>query len=211
VEIRLATTPDPVRVGMNQVEVSLERDARPVADARVELRSQLDPLAGRNPMEAVEAAPAGPGRYRGTVRLGQPGPWQVTVLVKRPGQPDAEANYTFNVGADATVSIAGQVRIRADLGQRVKPGAALFLIARRGAGPPVAARRIADPAFPLAFTLGPADAIMGVAFEGEFELVARIKMDGTAGPPQPGDIEGKAAGPVRVGARDVVIELDRAL
>jgi len=54
------------------------------------------------------------------------------------------------------------------------------------------------------------DAMGGAAFEGELEVVARLKMDGSVGPPGPGDLEGKAPGPVSVGTRDLVIVVDRA-
>ena len=43
-----------------------------------------------------------------------------------------------------------------------------------------------------------------------FEVVARLKMDGQAGPLGPGDVEVKTPAPVRVGTRDLVLVLDRA-
>lgn len=208
--IHLATTPQPARVGENQVEVNLDHGGRPVADARVELRYSLDPLAGAGPIQVAEAGPIAEGRYRGAVAFARPGPWQLTVLVKRPGRPDVETQFTFNLAAQASAAIAGQVRLAAGLAAAVGPAAALFVIARRGPGPPVAVKRIAGPQFPLAFTLSQADAMGGASFEGELEVVARLKMDGSVGPPGPGDLEGKAPGPVRVGTRDLVIVMDRA-
>lgn len=209
-QIHLATAPNPVRVGENQVELVLEQGGRSVDDANVELRYALDPLAGSTPLALADARPVGEGRYRGAVAFGRPGPWQLTVLVKRPGVPDVEAQYTFNLAADASAAIAGQVRLAAGRDERLPAGAVLFVIARRGPGPPVAVKRIEDPRFPLAFRLSQADAMAGATFEGELELVARLKMDGRAGSPAPGDLEGKAPGLLRVGSRDVVIVIDRA-
>ncbi len=209
-QFELTTTPDPARVGENQVEVGLRQDGQAVADARVEFRYALDPLSGRGAQEVAEGEPLGGGRFRGVVAFSRPGPWQLTVLVKRPGRADVEASYTFNLALDTAATIAGRIRLRPGLEGLVKPGAALFVFARRGPGPPVAAKRIAAPVFPIQFALSQADAIAGGAFEGELTVAALLKMDGQAGPPGAGDLEGRAPGLVRVGTRDLVIELDRA-
>lgn len=209
-QIHLTTTPDPARVGENQVEVGLRQEGQALANAQVELRYALDPLSGGGAMALADAEPLGGGRYRGAVAFGRPGPWQLTVLVKRPGRPDVEAHYTFNLALDLSASITGEVRLRPGLEGMAAPGAALFVIARRGPGPPVAAKRFGAPRFPLRFTLGQADAMAGGAFEGEVTVMALLKMDGRAGPPAPGDLEGRAPAPVRVGTRDLVIVLDRA-
>lgn len=47
-------------------------------------------------------------------------------------------------------------------------------------------------------------------FAGEVTLVARLKRDGSAGPPSAGDLEGRVEAPVAVGRRDVEIVLDKA-
>jgi hypothetical protein len=210
IQIQLATTPDPARVGENQVEIGLRQDGQAVADARVELRYVLDPLSGGGALAVADAEPLGGGRYHGAVAFSRAGPWQLTVLVKRPGRADVEASYTFNLAPDAAATIAGQIRLRPGLEGLVKPGAALFVFARRGPGPPVAAVRIAAPAFPVRFALSQADAMAGASFDGELTVAALLKMDGRAGPAAAGDLEGRAPGLVRVGTRDLVIELDRA-
>ncbi len=209
-QIQLATTPSPARVGVNAVQVHLEEGGRAVEGARVELRYALDPMVTANPTVLADAEAIGGGRYRAQVDFARPGPWQVAVLVKRPGRPDVEAQYTFNLALDPSAVIAGEVRLAPGLAAGVPPGAALFLIARRGPGPPVAVKRIADPRFPLPFTLGQADAMAGGAFEGELEVVARLKMDGQAGPVAAGDLEGRTSTPVRVGTRDLVLVMGRA-
>ena len=208
--VQLVTAPHPARVGANQVEVNVRQGDEPVGDARVELRYILDPMVGANPMQVADTEAVGGGRYRGQVEFARAGPWQLTVLVKRPGRPDVEAQYPFNLAPDPAAVIGGQVRLGPGLGARPGQGAALFIFARRGPGPPVAARRIADPRFPVAFTLSQSDAMAGGAFEGELEVVARLKMDGQAGPLGPGDAEVKTPAPVRVGTRDLVLVLDRA-
>lgn len=108
-------------------------------------------------------------------------------------------------------TITGTVALAPSLRPQVPPGGVLFIIARRGNGPPLAVKRIFKPTFPLAFALGPEDQMVGgTRFEGEVTLLARVKRDGTAGPPAPGDLEGWPRGPVRVGQRGVEIVLDKA-
>lgn len=107
--------------------------------------------------------------------------------------------------------ISGTVTVAPSLSGKLPEGATLFLIARKGPGPPLAVRRISSPSFPLAFSLGPEDVMLrGAPFEGEVTLAARLKRDGTAGPPAPGDLGGEAPAPVRVGQRGVQIVLDKA-
>lgn len=107
--------------------------------------------------------------------------------------------------------ISGTVEVASALQGKVPRVGALFLIARKGPGPPLAVKRFVNPAFPLNFVLGPEDRMAGNApFVGEVTLIARLKQDGLAGPPSPGDLEGRAPTPVRVGRREVEIVLDRA-
>ncbi|HEY8371096.1 MAG TPA: tetratricopeptide repeat protein [Thermodesulfobacteriota bacterium] len=99
------------------------------------------------------------------------------------------------------------------LGPGVTGGAeqagALFVIARRGSGPPLAVKRIESPRFPVHYTLGPEDAMLrDRPVEGELEIVARLSRSGAAGPAQPGDLEGRfPRNPVRPGAANVDIVL----
>ncbi len=85
----------------------------------------------------------------------------------------------------------------------------LFVIARRGAGPPLAVKRIVDPKFPVSFTLGPEDVmVQGNEFAGEVTLLARLKRDGGVGAAARGDLEGMAPRPVAVGTTDARITLE---
>jgi cytochrome c-type biogenesis protein CcmH len=109
--------------------------------------------------------------------------------------------------------IQGSVSLAAGLEGRVPLGATLFLIARRGdAGPPLAVKRIAQPRFPLEFTLGPEDRMLeAVPFEGPLRLSARLDGDGNATTREAGDLQGAAPGPLSPGARGVHVVLDQAL
>jgi len=123
--------------------------------------------------------------------------------------PASSASARDASGGDAT-GITGLVRLAPELRDRVGPGDVLFVIARRGSGPPFAVTRILAPRFPAAFRIGPEDVMTpGATLQGEFTLSARLSKTGSAGPAQPGDLEGERAGPVAVGTRGVDILLAR--
>ena len=106
--------------------------------------------------------------------------------------------------------IVGTITIAADLAEPISDAPVLFIIAHKTAGPPFAVKRIAAPRFPLPYRLGSEDVMMaGSAFEGEVRISARLSRTGSAGPPQPGDLEGEHPGPVRVGARNVDVVISR--
>jgi len=112
-------------------------------------------------------------------------------------------------GAEAS-SITGIVRLAPELRDRVGTGNVLFVIARRGSGPPFAVTRVVAPRFPAAYRIGPEDVMTpGASLQGEFTLSARLSQTGSAGPPQPGDLEGEHPGTVDVGTRGVDILLAR--
>ena len=108
--------------------------------------------------------------------------------------------------------IAGQVLISPALADQVRPTDVLFVIVRRPGGTPrpVAAKRIENPKFPVAFELTNADVmVQGSELRGMVDVVARLDRDGQAGPAQPGDIEGRyAKNPTLPGGRDLEIILD---
>ncbi|MBI4270553.1 MAG: cytochrome c-type biogenesis protein CcmH [Candidatus Rokubacteria bacterium] len=103
-----------------------------------------------------------------------------------------------------TVSLAEGVRGEAPV------AGTLFVIARRGAGAPVAVKRIVEPKFPVRFVLGPEDVMRQDArlAGGDLTLIARLKRDGRAGPAVPGDLEGAAPGPVAAGTTNARIALE---
>ncbi len=107
-------------------------------------------------------------------------------------------------------AIVGTISIAAELRRRLSEGETLFIILRKGPGPPFAVKRITGPHFPLTFRLGPEDVMVaGTPFDGEVTVSARLSRTGAAGPPQPGDLEGERPGRVRIGARDVDIVITR--
>ena len=109
--------------------------------------------------------------------------------------------------------IAGQVTIAPNLADQVRPTDVLFVIVRRPQGPPrpIAARRIDSPKFPVPFEITNADVmVQGSELRGMVDVIARLDRDGQAGPPQPGDIEGRyAKNPTLPGGRNVDIVLDQ--
>lgn len=107
--------------------------------------------------------------------------------------------------------IAGTIRLAPELAGQVPKGAVLFLIARNGqGGPPVAVERIADPTFPMRFSIGPEDRmIQGIPFAGPLHVIARIDADGNATTHSPGDLQGITTQAVQPGATGVEIEIDQ--
>jgi len=116
-------------------------------------------------------------------------------------------------GKEAAGSISGTVTIDPALASQVAPTDVLFVIVRRPSGPPrpLAALRIERPKFPQPFEVTNADVmIQGSELKGMVAIIARLDKDGSAGPAQPGDIEGEfAKNPTMAGAKDVAIVLNR--
>ncbi len=104
---------------------------------------------------------------------------------------------TFEEDQPATVpgsgmSVSGTIDITPELFTRLRGSETLYIMARRGeSGPPMAVRRFKSLQFPMAYTLTGADQMaQGPSFAGEVTIVARIDLDGNAGVPQAGDMEG---------------------
>lgn len=142
----------------------------------------------------------------------------VIVLVKSlvppeqapPAGAGSSSGTSRPTAASEGAEITGTITVARDLTGRIQEGSVLFVIAHKSAGPPFAVKRIAAPRFPLAYRLGPEDVMMaGSAFDGEVRVSARLSRTGTAGPAQPGDLEGEHAAPVRVGDRNVDITISR--
>ncbi|OGB93736.1 MAG: hypothetical protein A3H39_07745 [candidate division NC10 bacterium RIFCSPLOWO2_02_FULL_66_22] len=129
-----------------------------------------------------------------------------------PTGPATEASRPETAPPDAEgPAIAGTVTIAPELRARLTEEATLFIIARKGPGPPFAVKRIARPSFPLPYRMGPRDMMMaGTPFEGEVSVSARLSRAGAAGPAQPGDLEGEHPDRVAVGARGADIVISRA-
>lgn len=116
-------------------------------------------------------------------------------------------------GKEAAGSITGTVTIDPSVASKMAPTDVLFVIVRRPSGPPrpIAALRIEHPTFPQPFEVTNADVmVQGSELRGMVAVLARLDKDGSAGPAQPGDIEGEfAKNPTMAGAKDVEIVLNR--
>ena len=116
-------------------------------------------------------------------------------------------------GTESGKAVSGTVSIDPALAPQVQPNDVLFVIVRRpgGAPRPLAAVRIERPKFPVPFEITNADVMMpGAEMRGMVVVVARLDKDGSAGPAQPGDIEGEfAKNPTMVGADNIEIVLNK--
>jgi len=123
----------------------------------------------------------------------------------------AAAPGSTRQGPDATSDappISGVLRVAPELAGQVPEGGVVFLIARRGPGPPVAVQRIGDPSFPLPFSIGPGDRmIQGIPFAGPLEIEARLDLDGEATSRGPDDLVGRSAAGHQPGEQGVEIVL----
>ena len=107
-------------------------------------------------------------------------------------------------------TIGGTISVAPELRGLLTAGDTLFIILRKGPGPPVAVKRIVGPGFPVRYHVGPEDVMMaGMPFEGQVTVSARLSQTGRAGPPKRGDLEGEYPGPVTVGRRGVDIVISR--
>jgi RND family efflux transporter MFP subunit len=90
VDITFRTTPDPPRMGDNQIEVMVkDAGGKPVdgADVSVQFYMPAMPTMGMPSMKSeAKLAPAGGGMYRGPGQVLMAGQWQTTVVVTRNGQ-----------------------------------------------------------------------------------------------------------------------------
>jgi cytochrome c-type biogenesis protein CcmH len=138
----------------------------------------------------------------------QPGPAPTAGMSERISRGGQAASSPAPDAGDAT--IGGTISLAPQLRGRLTAGATLFIILRKGPGPPFAVKRIGGPSFPVRYRVGPGDVMMaGTPFEGEVTVSARVSGTGGAGPAQPGDLEGDHPGPVAVGARGVDIVISR--
>lgn len=124
---------------------------------------------------------------------------------------DPDAAKTGAAGAPAGEPVSGVVRL--SKAASVEPGNVLYIIAKKGTrgGPPAAVKRVANPQFPVRFTLGPEDSMVpGIAFEGPLQIKARLSRTGDA-MPHAGDIEGFYPDMARPGDTGIEILLAREL
>jgi hypothetical protein len=127
-----------------------------------------------------------------------------------PGPMGSAPPASPSAAAPAGPEIRGTITISPGLARKVGDGSVLFIIARKGAGPPFAVKRIVSPRFPLTYRIGSEDVMLaGSPFDGEVRMSARVSRTGSAGPPQAGDLEGERLDSVRVGQHDADIAISR--
>ena len=133
----------------------------------------LEMAGGRHPdFEEVlaMAAAASDGTASSATASAAPGPG-----VGPDTTPSSEAR------TDAADLAGYPVRIELAAGAMVQPGSTLFVFLRpETGGAPVAARRITGASFPLSFTLGSGDSMMGGELPKSGILVAKLDTDGSA-------------------------------
>jgi cytochrome c-type biogenesis protein CcmH len=137
----------------------------------------------------------------------------LTLMAQARQQMQAAQTTDAAPEAPAPVTISGTVRLAAEPTPPLPAGAALFITARAGTGPPLAVKRMVDPQFPVPYTLGAADIMLpGRTLTGLVNVSARLSASGMVGPIQSGDLIGHYKGnPVAVGTTgvDIVLEQQR--
>ena len=146
-------------------------------------------------------------------RIFPPGAEQAAQRARPAAMPQPTGGRGAPPVSEAADPIEGTVSVTPELADGLPDRAVLFLIARTGdAGPPLAVLRIAEPRFPLDFSIGPDDRMIpSLPFVGPLRLTARLDGDGNASTRAPGDLQGVADGAYQPGATDVRILLDRRL
>jgi cytochrome c-type biogenesis protein CcmH len=150
--------------------------------------------------------------------------WNALLAQLPPDSPDAQAvrQHLAEIGqaaepgkkSVAAASISGRVSLNDEFKSKVQPGDTLFVFARAAQGPrmPLAILKLQAKDLPVNFTLDDSMAMspqMKLSNFPEIVVGARISRSGDAAP-KPGDLEGSSQ-PVKVGAKDVRITIDRAI
>ncbi|WP_428074799.1 hypothetical protein [Candidatus Avelusimicrobium luingense] len=87
---------------------------------------------------------------------------------------------------------------------------ACAIIVKNEADVPVAIKRVVDPKFPLAFTLGEED-LLAETVDGNLKLEVQINNHGQLGFIKQGDIFGASVTPVTPHSKDVVVQADKTM
>ena len=151
--------------------------------------------AATGPVSAVMVPPAGGGMPPGMGGM-PPGMGGMP-----PGHPAVPPAWT----------ITGTLDVKPELRERLGETDVVYVTARvPGQRMPVAVARIERPAYPVEFTLEPTHSMGEESGDagGGYEISARLSRAGTAGPAQPGDLEGRADGLARPGAAGIAVTLD---
>lgn len=128
------------------------------------------------------------------------------------GQPQRSLNQASLGQAGPSLSLEGTITIDPKLVNNLQTNNTVFIIVKKGPGPPLAVKRVPRAGFPLHYRMTDSDRMFpNVPFAGEVQLLVRVDKDGNAGPAQPGDLEGTSTkSPARVGDHDVDVVINKA-
>jgi tetratricopeptide (TPR) repeat protein len=108
--------------------------------------------------------------------------------------------------APAAGGVTGTITLAA--GARIVPGSLIFVSVRpdgQTGGPPVAAKRLPPGPFPMQFSIGPQDSMMGLPWPDRAQVEVRLDSDGNAMSRDPADPSAKATGVVTGARLDLVL------
>lgn len=179
---------------MAEAEASLAEAIRRHPEEREQIEGLLQQMREQAAQQA--AAPAAGG-------AASPDPHAGVAPVAPPASAPA-ATGAATVGADA-------VGVSIRLGTGLQGRGVLFVVVREAgqqAGPPIAARRVGSPVFPLQVVLGAGDSMMGQPLPEKLSLEARLDSDGDVTTRGPGDLVARRDGVAR-GSADTTLELKK--
>jgi len=175
--------------------------------------TKSDPAAARETLQRL-AAILPPGVDKTAVEKALADLDRTTADTKRPAQSAPSKPAATGTGKPVPAGgakLQGVIDVDPKLKSKVESQAVLFIIVRpAGGGPPIAAKRIARPSFPLAYSLGPEDAMSPDGpFSGKVVVSARLDRDGDPMTRGAGDLSGEyKKNPVEIGSTKVEIVLD---
>ncbi len=177
-------------------------------------QTKSDPAAARETLQRL-AAILPPGEDKTAVEKALADLGRMPADAKRPAQsapPKPASTASAKPAPAGGAKLQGVIDVDPKLKSKVESQAVLFIIVRpAGGGPPIAAKRIARPSFPLAYSLGPEDAMSPNApLSGKVMVSARLDKDGDPMTRGAGDLSGEyKKNPVEIGSAKVEIVLDQ--
>lgn len=95
--IMLSTNPSPPRIGENSVRVTVtDKNGQPLSVANIQLTYTM-PMPGMSPA-TIPMVSTTEGTYAATANFGMGGQWDLTVTIRRAGQPDVQSLFTVKPG-----------------------------------------------------------------------------------------------------------------
>jgi cytochrome c-type biogenesis protein CcmH len=114
--------------------------------------------------------------------------------------------------ADASgPAISGTISMKPELQEKLGASDTLFIVAKpkEGGGPPLAVQRIVGATYPLEYKFTQEDVLRpGTPLQGTVTVSALVRKSGVVTVVNPGDLSGRYAQPVEVGADHVDFAID---